>query len=106
MQGSEWVHAWTTLAAEAAHTHREELIELDRAIGDGDHGENLDRGFTEVRKALDGAADDADAGALLKSTAMTLISKVGEPPVPCWARHSSECRAPPNPKWMATTLRR
>ena len=77
MQGSEWVHAWTTLAAEAAHTHREELIELDRAIGDGDHGENLDRGFTEVRKALDGAADDADAGALLKSTAMTLISKVG-----------------------------
>lgn len=74
--GSEWVHAWVGLIAEAAHQHRDELSDLDRAIGDGDHGENLDRGFSAARDALadKGAEDPA---ALLKATAMSLISKVG-----------------------------
>ncbi|MCI1963334.1 MAG: dihydroxyacetone kinase subunit L [Ancrocorticia sp.] len=74
--GSDWVRAWTDLAAQTTHQHREELIELDRAIGDGDHGENLDRGFSEVKKAVD-AKPDADPATLLKASAMALISKVG-----------------------------
>lgn len=52
------------------------LTELDAAIGDNDHGINLARGFAEVVKKLD-AAPAADAGAILKSTGMTLVSTVG-----------------------------
>ena len=56
--------------------HRVELIELDRAIGDGDHGENMNRGFTAVVAALDAGAPETP-GAVLKLVATTLISKVG-----------------------------
>jgi len=56
--------------------HREELVRLDTAIGDGDHGTNMDRG---MRKALEklGAQEQADAGMALKTVAMALISSVG-----------------------------
>jgi dihydroxyacetone kinase-like protein len=56
--------------------HRVELIQLDRAIGDGDHGENLDRGFRAVVSKLDESTPDTP-GAVLKLVATTLISKVG-----------------------------
>jgi dihydroxyacetone kinase-like protein len=56
--------------------HRVELIELDRAIGDSDHGENMDRGFQAVLAKL-GEATPETPGAALKMTAMTLMSKVG-----------------------------
>ncbi len=56
--------------------HREELIELDRPIGDSDHGENMDRGFKAVMVKLAEAPPET-AGAALKLTAMTLMSKVG-----------------------------
>ncbi|NCD19100.1 MAG: dihydroxyacetone kinase subunit L [Actinobacteria bacterium] len=54
---------------------RIDLIELDRAIGDGDHGENMDRGFTAVVARLD--PPPADVPAALKLAAATLISTVG-----------------------------
>jgi phosphoenolpyruvate---glycerone phosphotransferase subunit DhaL len=63
-------------AAEVVAEHRVELIQLDRAIGDGDHGENLDRGFKAVLAAFDQAAPETPA-AVLKAVATTLISKVG-----------------------------
>jgi dihydroxyacetone kinase-like protein len=56
--------------------HRVELIELDRAIGDSDHGENMDRGFKAVMEKL-AEAPPATPGAALKLTAMALMSKVG-----------------------------
>ena len=56
--------------------HRTELIELDRAIGDSDHGENMDRGFKAVLEKLAEAPPDTP-GAALKLTAMALMSKVG-----------------------------
>jgi phosphoenolpyruvate---glycerone phosphotransferase subunit DhaL len=56
--------------------HRTELIELDRAIGDSDHGENMDRGFKAVLEKL-AEAPPATPGAALKLTAMALMSKVG-----------------------------
>jgi len=56
--------------------HRQELVRLDTAIGDGDHGTNMDRG---MRKALEklAASEQADPGAVLKTVAMALISSVG-----------------------------
>lgn len=55
---------------------RDELTELDSAIGDADHGVNMDRGFTAVSGKLPDLAD-ADLGALAKTIGMTLISTVG-----------------------------
>lgn len=63
-------------AAATVAEHRVELIQLDRAIGDGDHGENLDRGFKAVLAAFEQATPDTPA-AVLKTVATTLISKVG-----------------------------
>lgn len=56
--------------------HRDELTRLDSAIGDADHGINLDRGFTAVLGKLPTVADK-DIGAILKTTGMTLVSTVG-----------------------------
>jgi dihydroxyacetone kinase-like protein len=56
--------------------HRVELIELDRAIGDSDHGENMDRGFQAVLDKLAESPPETP-GAALKLTAMALMSKVG-----------------------------
>ncbi|RZQ59357.1 dihydroxyacetone kinase subunit DhaL [Amycolatopsis suaedae] len=63
-------------AAAIVADHRVELIDLDRAIGDADHGENLNRGFTAVVAALDEAVPGTPGG-VLKTVATTLISKVG-----------------------------
>lgn len=71
-----WAVRWLTLCAQAMAEHRVELIELDRAIGDSDHGENMDRGFQAVLDKLAEAAPETP-GAALKLTAMTLMSKVG-----------------------------
>lgn len=54
--------------------HKQELTDLDAAIGDGDHGHNMARGFEAAKLKL---ADGQDAEALLKATAMALISNVG-----------------------------
>ncbi len=56
--------------------HRQELIDLDSAIGDADHGENLSRGMTAAVEALDADPPDSPAAAL-KTVATTLIRKVG-----------------------------
>ena len=63
-------------AAKVIAEHRDELVELDRAIGDGDHGENMNRGFTAFVAALDEAEPD-QPGAVVKLLATRLISKVG-----------------------------
>ena len=71
-----WAVRWLTLSAEAMAEHRVELIELDRPIGDSDHGENMDRGFKAVTAKLAETPPETP-GAALKLTAMTLMSKVG-----------------------------
>ena len=71
-----WAVKWLTLCAQAMAEHRVELSELDRAIGDSDHGENMDRGFQAVLDKLAETAPETP-GAALKLTAMTLMSKVG-----------------------------
>ena len=56
--------------------HRDELIQLDREIGDADHGENMDRGFRAVVSKMD-TAEPETPGAALKLAATVLISTVG-----------------------------
>jgi len=62
--------------ADRIHERRDELTQLDSAIGDADHGINMDRGFSAVRAKLDDLAD-GDLGAFAKGVGMTLISTVG-----------------------------
>jgi dihydroxyacetone kinase-like protein len=56
--------------------HRVELVRLDTAIGDGDHGTNMDRGMRKAVGQL-AAKEQADPGTALKTVAMALISSVG-----------------------------
>jgi dihydroxyacetone kinase-like protein len=74
--GTKAVIAALTVAADVVSAHRDELVELDRVIGDGDHGENLQRGFQTFVVAVVRAAP-ATPGAALKLLATTLISTVG-----------------------------
>jgi len=74
---STWVRAWIERTAEVLTTERHTLSELDRQIGDGDHGENLARGFAAVRERVGQTPDDATPATLVKLVATTLISTVG-----------------------------
>jgi dihydroxyacetone kinase-like protein len=56
--------------------HAEELTSLDQAIGDGDHGLNMKRGFEAVLATLPGLADKS-LSEMLKAIGMTLVMKVG-----------------------------
>ena len=57
--------------------NKEWLTELDSAIGDADHGINMNRGFTAVGAKLDALGSDKDPAFVLKTVGMTLISTVG-----------------------------
>ncbi|KQP01102.1 dihydroxyacetone kinase subunit DhaL [Leifsonia sp. Leaf264] len=75
--GLSWTLDWIRRSGAVIADKRVELITLDRAIGDGDHGENMDRGFQAVVPKLDDLDDDATPGDALKLVATTLISTVG-----------------------------
>ncbi|HQY32555.1 dihydroxyacetone kinase subunit DhaL [Actinotalea sp.] len=73
-----WALRWVRRTATVVTEHRSELIELDRQIGDGDHGENMYRGFTAVVVKLDALEEDPPTvGDVLKLVATTLMSTVG-----------------------------
>ena len=67
---------WMRRFAGEMEERRQELVRLDTAIGDGDHGTNMDRGMRKALEKLDGA-EQADPGAVLKTVAMALVSSVG-----------------------------
>ena len=71
-----WALRWIELAAAQVAEQRDYLVDLDRAIGDGDHGENMDRGFKAAVEAL-GQAQPASVAEVLKTVAKTLMSTVG-----------------------------
>ncbi len=75
MVGRDDVARWLADYAAVVHEHAAELTDLDRAIGDADHGSNMDRGFAAVA-ALDASGFD-DVPAYLKKVGMTLVSTVG-----------------------------
>jgi phosphoenolpyruvate---glycerone phosphotransferase subunit DhaL len=76
--------AWLRTAAERLHEQAPALTALDQAIGDGDHGINMDRGFKAILAMLegrgapsDGTTDAAAAAEVLRQSGKTLISTVG-----------------------------
>ena len=71
-----WARRWIELAAADVAEQRDYLVDLDRAIGDGDHGENMDRGFKAAVEAL-GQAQPGSVAEVLKTVAKTLMSTVG-----------------------------
>ena len=78
------VIAWLRAAADRVHAEAASLTALDQAIGDGDHGINLDRGFAAIVAMLDerpapedGSADPTATADVLRQAGKTLISKVG-----------------------------
>ncbi|MFJ9777492.1 dihydroxyacetone kinase subunit DhaL [Kitasatospora sp. NPDC101157] len=73
---SALAEAWIRAIAAAVEEEQARLTELDSAIGDGDHGTNLRRGFDAALTALDDLRP-AGPGAVLTRTGTTLISKVG-----------------------------
>src|SRR5437868_3353562 len=78
------VETWLRLSAERLHDQATTLTRLDQAIGDGDHGINMDRGFVAIVAMLDNqtAASNGDTsgpvvGGLLRQAGQTLIRTVG-----------------------------
>ena len=71
-----WARRWIEPSAADIAEQRDYLVDLDRAIGDGDHGENMDRGFKAAVEAL-GQAQPASVAEVLKTVAKTLMSTVG-----------------------------
>ena len=71
-----WARRWIELAAVDIAEQRDYLVDLDRAIGDGDHGENMDRGFKAAVEALE-QAQPGSVAEVLKTVAKTLMSTVG-----------------------------
>jgi dihydroxyacetone kinase-like protein len=75
--------AWLRLAADRLHEEATTLTQLDQAIGDGDHGINMDRGFSAIVAMLDTqAAPNGDnpgqaVGGRLRQVGQTLIKTVG-----------------------------
>ncbi|PSH05629.1 MAG: dihydroxyacetone kinase subunit L [Acidobacteria bacterium] len=72
----EQARSWILTAAAALEKNSALLCDLDAAIGDGDHGANMARGFSAVVKKME-TNPPADIGALFKSVGMTLLSTVG-----------------------------
>jgi dihydroxyacetone kinase-like protein len=70
------VRAWIARYATDVAEHRAELVKLDTAIGDGDHGTNMDRGMRKAVEKLDSLESD-DIGSVLKTVGMALVSSVG-----------------------------
>lgn len=68
--------AWLKCYRRALGENKDYLTQLDSAIGDADHGANMDRGFAAVLEKLPSVAEK-DVGTILKTTGMTLVSTVG-----------------------------
>ena len=81
--GSISVIAWLDEAAGAIAAESDHLTQLDAAIGDGDHGVNLARGFRAVREAFENS-DTLPPGRLLSLAGKTLVSTVGGASGPLW----------------------
>jgi len=80
---SATISSWMREIETSVRAERDHLVQLDAAIGDGDHGINLTRGFEAVVQAL--AADGGSPpGRLLILAGKTLVSTVGGASGPLW----------------------
>jgi dihydroxyacetone kinase-like protein len=78
------VTTWMREVAEAVKAESSHLTQLDAAVGDGDHGVNMERGFSAVEKALAGQNAEVPPGRLLIVAGKTLVSTVGGASGPLW----------------------
>ena len=78
------VRRWFDASAAVLHDQRDYLTQLDAAIGDADHGTNMDRGFASVVTKLGDTEDSTPPGRLLVTAGSTLISTVGGASGPLW----------------------
>jgi dihydroxyacetone kinase-like protein len=81
---SHTVVAWMRETAADVAAQADRLTQLDAAIGDGDHGINMNRGFTAVLAALDGQEEALAPGRVLVLSGKTLVSTVGGASGPLW----------------------
>jgi phosphoenolpyruvate---glycerone phosphotransferase subunit DhaL len=81
---AETITIWLTGAEGEIKAQGDYLTQLDAAIGDGDHGINMSRGFDAVGKALAGQGDAVPPGQLLIVAGKTLVSTVGGASGPLW----------------------
>jgi dihydroxyacetone kinase-like protein len=80
---SDTIAAWMAEIGAAVRAQRDRLTQLDAAIGDGDHGTNMVRGFDAVERTLAGRGEDAP-GEVLITCGKTLVSTVGGASGPLW----------------------
>jgi phosphoenolpyruvate---glycerone phosphotransferase subunit DhaL len=78
------ITSWLAEAEDQIRAQSDYLTQLDAAIGDGDHGTNMRRGFDAVGKALAGQGDGVPPGRLLTIAGKTLVSTVGGASAPLW----------------------
>ena len=78
------VTRWLETSAAALHDQRDYLTQLDAAIGDADHGTNMDRGFASVVAKLGELDDTTPPGRILVTAGSTLVSTVGGASGPLW----------------------
>ncbi|BAY08139.1 dihydroxyacetone kinase subunit DhaL [Calothrix sp. NIES-2098] len=76
MVSREQILQWLQAFAAEITQNKQYLTELDAAIGDADHGINMDRGFQKAIAQLPTVANK-DIGSILKTVSMTLISSIG-----------------------------
>jgi dihydroxyacetone kinase-like protein len=81
---AQTITAWMTEAEADVRAQSDYLTQLDAAIGDGDHGINMRRGFDAVGKALAAQGDSVAPGRLLILAGKTLVSTVGGASGPLW----------------------
>jgi dihydroxyacetone kinase-like protein len=97
------IERWLRACGEVFTAHKDELTALDAAIGDGDHGANMARGFTAVPPKLDSLAVKEIDG-LFRTVAMTLISQVGGASGPLYGTLFLEASKPAKGKQELTLV--
>jgi dihydroxyacetone kinase-like protein len=98
---STQIERWLRDCAGVFQTHKDELNALDSAIGDGDHGANMARGFAALPPKLDALAGKEIDG-LFRTTATTLISQVGGASGPLYGTFFLKAAAPAKGKLQIT----
>jgi phosphoenolpyruvate---glycerone phosphotransferase subunit DhaL len=81
---AQTITSWLSEAEEQIRAQSDYLTQLDAAIGDGDHGINMRRGFDAVGKALVAQGNGVPGGRLLIVAGKTLVSTVGGASGPLW----------------------
>ncbi|MHB8692061.1 MAG: dihydroxyacetone kinase subunit DhaL [Solirubrobacteraceae bacterium] len=81
---AETISSWLAEAEDQIRQQSDYLTQLDAAIGDGDHGTNMRRGFDAVGKALAAQPIDTPPGLLLIVAGKTLVATVGGASGPLW----------------------